>query len=110
MVEGVEVPWYGHRLGAVEGCMVPGFVPWFLEIVFRDLGQFGLNPWTDGAWEGMVSLVCGVGVVTWLLMGGGLATESVWPVLCAIFLLWWCSSLWSCLTVLHCDVLVNCFS
>jgi hypothetical protein len=44
------VSWHGHRLGAVEGRRAPGFTPWFLEIVFRDIGQVGLHPWTDGVW------------------------------------------------------------
>jgi hypothetical protein len=61
---------------------------------------------------GMVSLLCRVGAVTWLRVGAGLATESElgWPVVCADFLLRWCSSLWHCLTVLWCAVLVDRFS
>jgi hypothetical protein len=47
--------------------MSQGFVPWFLEVVIRDLRHVGLRPWTDGAWGhgGMVFAVGGVGTVTW---------------------------------------------
>jgi hypothetical protein len=104
MMEVVEVAWYGHLLGAVEGRSAPGLIPWFLEIVFRYLVQVGLHPLTDGDWGHGVLGVCGVGTVSCFFLGVGLATELARPFLCAIFLLRWCSSLRCCLTVLHCVV------
>jgi hypothetical protein len=80
------VSWYGHRLGAVKGRGAPGYVPWLIEIIFRDLGQVGLLPQTNcarvhvflRAWGGIGSLV---------LFGGGLTTELSCPSLCARFLI-----------------------
>jgi hypothetical protein len=72
-----------ERLGCIPGPMVPG---------------------------GMVFAACGVGVVNWLPLEAGPATELEGPFLFAKCLLPWLSSLLCFLTVIYCTVLVDHFS